>query len=129
MSFEDALKAELSQTTKLKSKVFPLNARMGIVPPFLVFVSTEGVRDKTLKGYLTTKEVSVELNILSTTYQEMKEITRLVLDKIISFQERTIGESGIFIQEVSYSSPTELYENELKSYRSLLEVTFKFKEE
>ena len=129
MNFEEALKVELFEIPQLRSKVFPLNAREGIKSPYLVYVSNEGLKDNSLDGYLSLKEVPVELNIVNQDYEGMKDLTKLVLDKILTFRGRKIGGSNILIENVVYSTPMELYENEIKAYRSLLEFRLKFKEE
>lgn len=127
MYFEEALTAELETIIDLFDKVFPANATQGINPPYLVYLSSEGVPDKAIKeGYLNIKEVSCELNIIHSDYPKMKELTRSVLAKIRSFQGREIGFDGPFIQNVAYEDPVEIYENEIDSYRCVLNITVKF---
>jgi hypothetical protein len=126
LNFEEALTAELTMVEGLDNKVFPLNAKEGTVPPYIVYLSSEGVQDKSFDGYLITKEVECEINILHSTYREMKGLTKVVLEKILSFQGRTIGEDGPRIQNLSYEKPIELYEKEIKQYRSVIDVKFKF---
>jgi hypothetical protein len=126
MNFEEALTAELTMIDGLAHKVFPLNAKEGTVPPYIVYLSSEGVQDKSFEGYLISKEVECEINILHSTYREMKGLTKLVLEKIISLQGRTIGEGGPSIQNLSYEKPIELYEKDIKQYRSVIDVKFKF---
>ncbi|MCP8969723.1 DUF3168 domain-containing protein [Ectobacillus ponti] len=127
MLFEEALRAELSALDGLNNKVFPLNATEGTAPPFVVYVSNNGVQDKTLSGYLSTREVECEINIIHGTYSSMKALSQQVLEKILSFQGRIIGgQNGILIRNVTYHSPVELYESEILCYRSVLEVKFRF---
>ncbi|RSD21075.1 DUF3168 domain-containing protein [Mesobacillus subterraneus] len=126
MDFEEALTAELTMIEGLANKVFPLNAKEGTLPPYIVYLSSEGLQDKTFDGYLLFKEVECEINILHSTYREMKDLTKVVLGKILSFQGRTIGEGGPRIQNLSYEKPFELYEKEIKQYRSVIDVKFKF---
>jgi hypothetical protein len=135
MNFEEALKGELiSASQDLKEitdngvidKVFPLNAPEGIKPPFIVYVSSEGIPDKTLQGYLNSKQVVCEIHILHGSYSDIKSLTKLVLEKIRSFQDRIIGQDGPFIQNVTYDTPTEVYEKEVYLYRSSFDLTVKF---
>jgi hypothetical protein len=126
MNFEEALTAELTMVEGLDNKVFPLNAKEGTIPPYIVYLSSEGIQDKSFDGYLITKEVECEINILHSTYREMKDMTKLVLEKIISFQGRSIGETGPLIQNLSYEKPIELYEKDIKQYRSVIDLKLKF---
>jgi hypothetical protein len=126
MNFEEALTAELNAVEGLANKVFPLNAKEGTTPPYIIYLSSEGIMDKCFEGYLISKEVECELNILHKKYIGMKNLTKMVLDKIISFQGRKIGEGGPLIQNLSYEKPVELYEKDIKQYRTVIEFKFKF---
>jgi hypothetical protein len=126
MTFEEALRAELSSITGLSNKVFPLHAKEGIKAPYVIYLSSEGVRDKSFEGYLGTQEVECEINIIHSTYSNMKSLTKLVLNKIISFQGNYIGGYGPLIQNVSYEKPVELYENEVSLYRCLIDIKVRF---
>jgi len=48
MDFEQALVHELSSITALNGKVFPLSAKEGTNPPFVLYVSSEGKKIQTL---------------------------------------------------------------------------------
>lgn len=132
MYFEEALRAELNAIDDLTDKVFPLNATEGTKAPYLIYVSSEGVQDKSLQGYLSNKEVDCEINILHESYAGMKDLTKSVLSKILTFQGRSIGgigtlqKGGIFIQNVTYEKPVEIYEQEVDLYRSVTEFKFRF---
>jgi hypothetical protein len=125
MNFEEALRAELSTITELTNKVFPLNATEGIKAPYIIYVSTEGIQDKTLQGYLASKEIECEINILHDSYVNLKSLTKQVLAKIIAFQGRIIGDNGPFIQNVTYEKPVELYESLVFLYRCVINTKFK----
>ncbi|MFS1519682.1 DUF3168 domain-containing protein [Bacillus sp. SCS-151] len=124
MTFEEALQEELSTIMK----VYPLNAKEGTKAPYIIYVSSEGLQDKSLQGYLDSKEVSFELNILHNGYGLLKSKTRLVLQKVLSFQGRAIGNDGPFIENVSYEKPVELWEDQVKLYRCIINCKVKFKE-
>lgn len=125
MNFEQALTAELEQIEGLMDKVFPLNAEEGTKAPYLIYFGSEGLEDKTLDGYLDSKEVDCELNIMQYSYSGLKYLTKQILSKLKSFQSRTIGEQGPFIQSVSYQKPVEIYEKEVDLYRCVIEITVK----
>jgi hypothetical protein len=122
MDFEEALRAELSSIIEINNKVFPLNAPEGTLAPYIVYVSSEGLQEKTLDGYLDSKEIECEINILHSGYGSMKALTKEVLSKILSFQGRVIGLEGPYIHDLTYEKPAEIYENEVSLYRSVLEI-------
>lgn len=126
MNFEEALRDELSSINSLSEKVFPLNADEGTQAPYIIYVSSEGIQQKTFEGFLNTKEISCEINILHNSYPEMKELTKVVLLKVISFQGRTIGNEGPYVQNLNYQSPVEIYEKEVKLYRSVIDIKVRF---
>ncbi|ALC92062.1 hypothetical protein AM500_21385 [Bacillus sp. FJAT-18017] len=126
MNFEEALTAELSSLPGLADKVYPLNAPEGTPAPYIIYVSSEGLQDKSLKGYHSSKEVPCEINIFTDSYAGLKDLTQQVITKLVSFQSRNIGHSGPFIQNFTYEKPVELYENQVSLYRCLIEGIFKF---
>lgn len=130
MNFEEALRDELSSITSLSNKVFPLNAPEGTKAPYVIYVSNDGVLDKSFEGYLKTRVVDCEINILHKSYGGLKSLAKDVLDKVKSFQSRNIGgiltKDGPFIQNITYSKPVEIYESEVKLYRSVIDIKVKF---
>lgn len=122
MRFEEALATELQQIPALANGVFPLVVSEGKQAPYAAYVSNEGVKLKTLTGYIDSKSISAEINIVARSYPEMKQLTSLVSDKIISFQSRVIGNgTGPYIQEVNFpEEPKEGYEVETDLYRSTI---------
>lgn len=132
MSFEPALAQELKTIPELQNRVYPLdapeaNAEQGV--PYLIYASSEGLRDKTLSGYLESKEVRGELNIIARRYGDMKAITKQVVAILMSFEGRQIGTNGPYISEITYQAPVELYEPQPDLYRCMIEFTVYFDEE
>jgi len=131
MSFEPALVQELKTIPELQNRVYPLfapeaNAEQGV--PYLIYASSEGLRDKTLSGYLESKEVRGELNIIAKRYGDMKAITKKVVALLISFEGRQIGANGPFIEELTYQMPVELYEAQPDLHRCVIEFQVYFEE-
>ena len=131
MSFEPALVQELKTIPELQNRVYPLfapeaNAEQGV--PYLIYASSEGLRDKTLSGYLESKEVRGELNIIAKRYGDMKAITKKVVALLISFEGRQIGANGPFIEELTYQMPVELYEAQPDLHRCVIEFEVYFEE-
>lgn len=130
MTFEESLEFEINTITELNAKVYPLNAPKGTKAPFFVYISSEGTYDKTLDGYLKTKWVPCELNVVHSKYNLMKALSKKVMDKVLTFQGRAIGTNGPHIQELSFGDESpDLYENEIDMYRKVINVKFYFKED
>ena len=122
MNFEEALTYELETITELDEKVFPVSAAEGIRAPFLIYVSSEGVQDNTLDGYLTSKEVECEIHVVHNSYKKMKDLTREVISKLQTFYGRSIGIDGVFIKSLTYDKPTEVSEKEFGFHRSSFDI-------
>ena len=123
VNFEEALTAELSALPGLARKVFPLNAKEGTLAPYIIYVSSEGQQDKTLQGYIESKEVECEINIFHPSYAGLKKLTKEVLSLLITFNGRFIGSSeGPFVENVTYDKPVELHENQVSLYRCLIDL-------
>lgn len=126
MSFEVALRQEL---LSIISKIYPLTAPEGTLVPYLIYTSSEGTYDKDLNGFLDSKEVSCELDIIDSSYSGMKSISKQVVDKLKSFEQRTVGTNGLYIQEFTFDDDSpELYENEVNMYRKIISFRVYFKE-
>lgn len=128
MKFEEALEAELTVIAGLNDKVFPLNATKGTPVPYVVYVSSEGLPDKCFDGHLNSREVGCEINILASSYRNLKSLSKLVMDKLISFQGRIIGTDGPTIDNITFDDDSpELYEDQVKFYRKIINITVSYK--
>jgi acetylglutamate synthase len=113
MNFEEALESELTSIAGLEDTVYPMSAPEGIKPPFVIYVSSDGLQDKTLDGYLNSKEIECEIHVVHTSYSKMKALTKEVLSKLQTFYGRSIGTDGPFVKSFDYDKPTEGHEKEL----------------
>lgn len=121
MNLEQALRTRLINMPGLEGKVFLLTADEGTTSPYLIISSSEGERIKTLSGYLPTKKVPVEFNLICDTYKEMKEKQRMFMDILFSCQSSNmIGE--LKIKRLSYESPLEMFEPEIQMYRCFTRI-------
>ena len=126
MNFEAALTQELKTISALQNRVYPLvapEATAGNGVPYLVYGSSEPLRDKGLDGYLESGEIRAELNIIAKRYSDMKAITKQAVALLVGFEGRAIGTDGPFIQEIIYQSPVEIYENQPDLYRCVVEFS------
>lgn len=123
MDFEEALIAELDTITELSGKVFPLVARkrdaagQTVAAPYATFISSDGKLDKTINGFLNSKSVEVEFNVIATSYAEMSGLSARVMPLLISFEQRVIGDAGPFIEELTYDEPDKIYEQQTGLFR------------
>lgn len=129
MEFEQALTSELRTISGLSNKVFPLSAPDGTIPPFLVYYKSRSEMVKTLSGTTKMRNGLYEIDILAKTYAELQTKFNLIKAKLLSFAGRTIGESGILVQDVTIENFVEIYEGEVKWYRINFELRFYFNEE
>ena len=130
MDFESALEAEMSSVAELGGRIYPLHEatkKNGV--PYLIYASSEGLLDKSLDGFLKSKEVRGELNVVAARYGDMKAITKKVIALLIAFEGRQIGTNGPFIEELTYQMPIELYEEQPALHRCMIEFQVYFGEE
>lgn len=122
-SFEQALKEELNNLASLSGKVFPLNAPEGTATPYIVYESSEGVYNKTLMGFLPSRNVPVQLNIVAKHYSDMKTITSGVIQRLQSMVGTSIGASkSVRVFDIQMIiDPVETYETSLDMYICVVE--------
>lgn len=131
MRFEPALVQELKSITALGGRVYPLFAPEAVKKngvPYLIYASSEGLRDKSLDGYMRSREVRGELNIITERYSDLKAITKKVVALLIGFEGRQIGSDGPYIEEVTYQMPVEIYEAQPDLHRCVIEFQVYFGE-
>lgn len=124
MSFEKSLTEELYTVSGLSKRVFPINAPESFKPPYVAYISSEGVNNKTLDGFLSSREVALEVNVICTDYDSLKTLCPGVILCLQSFLRRTIGTTApVFVKDIEFlSDPVELYEQEIKAYRCVIEM-------
>jgi hypothetical protein len=122
MDFEDALRSELSYITGLEDRVFPLSATEGVKAPYVVYASSEGIKDKSLDGYSDTKEVTCDIHVINNSYSGMKNLLQQVINRVITFQGRIIG-GGVLVRDVEYANVDENYNEETLEYIGSFDIT------
>ncbi|WP_240702835.1 DUF3168 domain-containing protein [Cohnella luojiensis] len=129
MNFEAALTIELESIPALNNRVYPLAApeeKFNLTQPYLIFVSSAGLRTRDLDSYQSGKTVKGELNVIAPRFGDVVTTMTSVIDKLVSMEQRAIGGTGPFIQEIVYRQPVEMYEDKPKLYRSLVEFEVYF---
>ena len=125
---EKALRYELNKVSGLENRIFPMNASEGQKPPYLVYITSKRPL-KDLDGVTENKECYLILNVLCSSYSQMKDIAKKIEDIITKFPLRTIGEENLYIQDIDLSDITENYEEQLKLHRGIIPFTVYYKEE
>lgn len=125
---EKALRDELNKVSEIENKIFPMNAPEGQKTPYLVYITSKK-HLKNLDGVTENKECYLILNILCSSYSQMKDISKKIEVIITKFPLRTIGEENLYIQDIDLSDITEDYEEQLKLHRGIIPFTVYYKEE
>lgn len=125
---EKALRYELNKVSELENKIFPMNAPEGQKPPYLVYITRKKLL-KDLDGATEDRECYLILNILCSSYSQMKYITKNIEDIIVKFPLKSIGEENLYIQDIDITDISESYEDQLKLHRGIIPFTVYYKEE
>lgn len=104
MSFEKALTEELGKV--LPNSVYPLVAPEGTPTPYIVYVSSYGDRDMTLDGYVVSKEIDVSIQVVASSYSDLKQYTNALIDALVSLKK--MGTDLIPVQHIHYDRPEEM---------------------
>ncbi|MFB9330095.1 DUF3168 domain-containing protein [Paenibacillus aurantiacus] len=123
MSFESALVEEFLALPDIGMKLFPLAAPEGTKAPYVVYGASPGLLVSTLSGYGSNKSLTVDINVVSSTYAGMKQHSEAVLALLIGFQARAIGEDGLFIQQLILEEPDEVYDDDTRLHKCVFSFT------
>lgn len=126
MDFEQALVYELQAITGLSGKVFPQQADENIKPPLVVYFSSEGEPVMTLNGPTNMTELDFEVHVIAESYEQLKSLTKAVLDRIRSFFQRAIGQNGPNIRSVSHIEPVEDIDTNTNYHKSSCNIKVRF---
>ena len=125
---EKALRYELNKISELENKIFPMNAPEGQKPPYLVYITRKKLL-KDLDGVTEDRECYLILNVLCSSYSQMKDITKKIEGVIIKFPLKSIGKENLYIQDIDFADITENYEEQLKLHRGIIPFTVYYKED
>lgn len=124
MDFEQALRAELITLSNLSNKVFPMFAPEQTPTPFVIYQKSNVELLGTLDGMSKTRMARYEFDVVSQTYDTLQQTLNNVKNKLVTFQGRTIGINGPFVQAVIVDNVIELFESDPKLVRANMEVRF-----
>ncbi|RUS47564.1 DUF3168 domain-containing protein [Cohnella sp. AR92] len=119
MNFEEALTYELETIPGLSGKVYPISTP-GKGAPYAQYQSSFGRQDKALAGHLVSKSIEGEINLFAKSYGELKDLENVAIALIVGFEQRTIGDDGPFVYEITYEQPVEMFESAPKLHRCVI---------
>lgn len=121
---EKALKYELeSRIAELKDEIYPTNAPETSTKPYLVYARIDTDRTKTLEGHTGKQALGFMFSIMATKYGTMKSLRDEVETFLLSMPRTSIGEEGVFIEDIEINNISETYEHELKVNRGIIDFT------
>jgi len=124
---EAALVYELkSRIPEFKDEIYPTNASETAERPYLVYARISTKKTKTLEGFTGNNELSFMFSIMAKRYADMKSLTAKVEDFLMSLPGTRIGEENILVEDVDINNITEVWENELKVNRGIIDFTIYF---
>lgn len=126
MNFEEALTYELQAVSGLSNKVFPQKAEENLLPPFLVYLSSDGEAIMTLSGPTDMTELTCGIHIWAESYEQLKDYTKMVINRLKSFFQRNIGQNGPYIKSISHTEPTEDIDNNTNFHISSFDIRVRF---
>lgn len=127
---EKALKYELTKAIpELKDAIYPTNAPKNVKKPYLVYARINTRTTKTLDGYTNDQALSYMFSIMAVRYEDMKALTKKVVNVLLSLPQKSIGQDGaIFVSDLEINNTDETWENELSINRGIVDFTV-YKEE
>jgi hypothetical protein len=123
---EEGFIQEMNSIPDLADRVFPLANVGQPMTPYGIYISGVGESEKTLNGYLTKQETELDFFVFHSSYGDLKRVMELVVNKIKSFIGRELGTSGILVQDVSYQSEPEHYEEQAQNYLGRIKIRLSF---
>ena len=122
MDLEQGFTVELSALPGLENKVFPITAAQETAAPYITYVLGSNERTCDLLGQAELVKSQYQLDLYHPTYAGLKAFKKIVIQRIKTFNMRTLAGSGPYIQQAEIVNDYETYEFELKLYRGIIEL-------
>lgn len=121
MDFEEGLRWELRSLEGLANKVFAIAASKGIKAPYLVYTLGGNERTKTLSGFDGLVQPQYQLEFYHSTQKGLKELKKLLITNVKSYELKNIGGLGPFVQQVDILTEFEDYDTGAGLYKGIIE--------
>lgn len=129
MELHEAIKIELESASGLSGKVFPLNAPEGALTPYCTYKQSGSERENGLFGMVPLMKCEFQFDAYHISYNSLESIKKSLIQLIKTFNQRNIGGSGPYIQQVEILNDFEAYESNIKLYRGIIELNLYYEEE
>lgn len=128
MDLEEGLTAELSAIAGLSNKVFPIMAVQGTPAPYLTYTLGSNGRENTLMGYDGLVQSQYQIDLYHLTYANLKALKKLVIANIKTYNQRNIGGTGPYIQQVEIITDFDTYEEAVNLHKGVIEFNIDYNE-
>jgi hypothetical protein len=71
-------------------------------------------------------ELSCEIHVITESYDQLKSLTKAVLDRIRSFFQRAIGQNGPLIRSISHVEPIEDIDTNTNYHKSSFDIRVRY---
>lgn len=129
MDIEKGLLFELTSIIGLSGKVFPLVAAQNILTPYLTYSLNSVEREKHLLGNDGLCGAEYQIDIFESNYSNLQTLSKLVRKKLLTLNEKNIGNTGTYIQQIDIINELNFYESEVLFYRKTIEFIIYYKED
>lgn len=129
MLFEEALFSELKISDIVGSKIYPIIAPEGAGSPFIVWVDIAQTYSHQFGNDSGYSDRYIQFDIYHSSHLEVRNLAKLLRNKLINFTGLMGGSSGISIQSVTIENEHSSYENGVRLYRIIQEYKFTYIEE
>lgn len=128
MDLEQGLTVELSAIAELTNKVFPIMADQGTPAPYLTYTLGSNDRENTLNGHDGLVQSQYQLDLYHSTYANLKALKKLVIANLKTYNQRNIGGTGPYIQQVEIITDLGTYEEAVKLFKGIIEFNIDYNE-
>jgi hypothetical protein len=128
VDFEQALTAELSIIAGLNGQIFPTIAEQDSLVPYLIYSLGKNKETQTLTRYTGLVKSDYQIDLFHSSYAGLKALKKLVIQRLKSFDQRVVGTSGPYIQDVTIINDFETYEYALKLHKGVIEFNVSYNE-
>jgi len=126
MNFEESLVVELS--TILPDKIFPIQVRQDIALPIMVFTLNSVNREMVMDGFDGLIDASYQLDIYHNHYTSLKTLMDTIIQKLKTFNFRTLATTGVYCQSLFIEDEVETYDPTVNEYQGTIDIQVSYQE-
>ena len=123
-----ALKHEFNSVSGLSGKVFPVKAQEGTEAPYLTYQLQDNERHRVQNGFDGLVDIEFEIDIFHSTYASLVALKNLVIAKVKTFQNSSIGTEGLYCQSVIIDDEFEEWDEDTNLYHGQITIILSYNE-